>query len=218
MVNTRYGMLVVMGVKGVRGGTLHCRCDCGAEKDVKRHALLSGNSKSCGCRKTQAMQERNITHGEVKQVNGKRVPSPEYRTWQSMRNRCLNTGGKDYPYYGGRGVCVDPAWDTFEGFLESMGRRPSPLHSIDRIDGNLNYSKANCRWATRKEQARNRAYANVKAWEVAAALGLSTKTVYHMQWQVREKDKGNLKYFSLSPQNEARIRAYMKDKDATNCH
>jgi hypothetical protein len=209
-METRYGMLTVLRQLTPRGGLLRCVCDCGEEKNIKRHALLSGNTRSCGCRKASAWREAVTTHGEVKRINGKRVPSPEYRTWQNIRNRCLNPKTGDYKYYGGRGITIDQSWEQFSGFLESMGRRPSPKHTIDRKDSDGPYSPENCHWATRETQARNRAYATVRAWEVAAALGLSTKTVYHMMWEVREKDKGNTKHFSLSPQNEARIRAYMR--------
>lgn len=152
------------------------------------------------------------SHGEVKKIDGKRVPSPEYRTWQNMRNRCLNPKAGDYRYYGGRGITIAPEWHVFSGFLASMGRRPTPTHTIDRKDSDGPYSAENCHWATRETQARNRAYATVRAWEVAEELGLSMKTVYHMMWEVREKDKGNTKHFSLSPENEARIRAFMRPK------
>ena len=211
-METKYGMLTVLNPITPRGGVLRCVCDCGVEKDVKRHELLSGNSRSCGCRKKESWREAVITHGEVKQIDGKRVPSPEYRAWQALRNRCLNTKSQDYKYYGGRGITIDPAWHQFSGFLASMGRRPTPKHTVDREDSDGPYSEANCRWATRETQARNRAYATVRAWEVAEKLGLSTKTVYHMMWEVREKDKGNTRHFSLSPQNEARIREFMRPK------
>lgn len=151
-----------------------------------------------------------MAHREVVYIDGKRVASPEYRSWQAMRNRCTNPRSRDWPYYGGRGVVMDPRWDRFEVFLEDMGRRPTPQHTLDRIDSDGPYDRNNCRWATRLEQARNRAYASVRAWQVAEELGVSTKTVYHMMWQVRAKDKGNLKHFKLSPEAEAKIRKYME--------
>lgn len=152
------------------------------------------------------------THGEVKKINGKRVATPEYRAWQLMKNRCMNQKAADYKYYGGRGIAMDPRWGQYENFLADMGRKPSSELTLDRVDGDGNYCKDNCRWATRQTQARNRKYASVKAWEIAEELGLSKMTIYHMMWEVRCKDKGDLKNFSLSPENEARIRAYMKAK------
>lgn len=151
-----------------------------------------------------------MASGEIKFVGGKRIASSEYRSWQMMKNRCTNPNATDWPYYGGRGVKLADEWKTFDGFLKSMGRKPTPKHTIDRIDPEGNYEPSNCRWATRQEQSRNRKYASVRAWEIAEALGLSIQTIYHMMWEVRCKDRGDLKHFSLSPENEARIRAYMK--------
>jgi hypothetical protein len=73
-----------------------------------------------------------------------------------MKNRCLNPKAEDYKYYGGRGVKLDPRWHAFEHFLTDMGLRPTPAHTLDRIHNNGAYTKTNCRWVTRKVQARNR--------------------------------------------------------------
>jgi hypothetical protein len=153
------------------------------------------------------------THGEVKLVNGKRVASPEYRSWQMMKNRCVNPKAHDFVYYGGRGITVCKKWkDSFEAFLEDMGRRPSPLHTLDRKDVNKNYTPSNCRWATRKEQARNRPYAKTKAWILAETLGVKVSTAHHMIGQVRAKDRGDVSWFELSSEREAAIRKFMKEK------
>lgn len=97
-------------------------------------------------------------HNEVRQINGKRVATPEYRAWQAMKNRCGNPRGQDYSYYGGRGIGFDPKWDRYENFLQDMGRRPTSKHTLERKNGNLGYCKDNCLWATRQTQSRNRAY------------------------------------------------------------
>jgi len=71
-----------------------------------------------------------------------------------MKKRCRGPH-RSFHLYGGRGVTVCSRWESFENFLADMGPRPSPKHSIDRIDSGGNYEPGNCRWATRAEQSRN---------------------------------------------------------------
>lgn len=83
--------------------------------------------------------------------------SREYGIWCGIRERCLNPKNGNYPHYGGRGIRVCDSWfDSFEAFYSDMGPRPSPLHSIDRIDVNGDYKRSNCRWADLETQASNR--------------------------------------------------------------
>lgn len=82
---------------------------------------------------------------------------PGYSSWQKMRYRCYNPRCVAYADYGGRGITVCDQWRTFKGFLRDMGPKPSPQHSIDRFpNSDGNYEPGNCRWATRKEQSKNR--------------------------------------------------------------
>ena len=102
------------------------------------------------------MGKLNPAHDDVKWIDGKRVATPEYRSWQMMKNRCLNPRAGDFKYYGGRGIKVCERWLKFENFLEDMGRKPEPDLTLDRKKVNRGYYKQNCHWASRAHQARNR--------------------------------------------------------------
>ena len=65
--------------------------------------------------------------------------SPEYSSWHSMKQRCLNRNHPHFTYYGGRGITVDPAWMTFSNFLADMGPKPTPRHSIERMNNAKGY-------------------------------------------------------------------------------
>lgn len=94
------------------------------------------------------LAERNRTHGLSKR--------PEYFVWKTMRARCLCPTDKRFKYYGGRGVTIAPAWQSFEVFLQDVGERPHPGLTLDRIDNDGNYEPGNVRWATSKQQNNNR--------------------------------------------------------------
>lgn len=83
--------------------------------------------------------------------------SNTYRSWQMMKNRCSNPNAEDFSYYGGRGINFPKKWEKFLGFLQDMGEA-KPGQTLERIDGGKNYSKKNCKWASRKDQSRNRNY------------------------------------------------------------
>ena len=93
-----------------------------------------------------------VTHGHT---IGKNIP-PEYNTWKGMRHRCTNPNHRVYALYGGRGITVCERWAaSFQAFLDDVGRKPSPDHSLDRIDVDGNYEPGNVRWATQQDQCRN---------------------------------------------------------------
>lgn len=150
LIGMKFGKLTVVkfaGLKNNRTATWECLCECGNSSIVIGGNLTVGTTKSCGC-----IQLRNShKHGETK--NG---GTTEYRSWTKMKARCLNPNVRDYHHYGGRGITICDRWlNSYEAFLEDMGRAPSPQHSIDRKNVNGNYEKDNCRWATDEEQANN---------------------------------------------------------------
>lgn len=102
--------------------------------------------------------------GQILRQNGvpKREPDlhtydPEYDTWCGMKTRCYNPNYREYHLYGGRGITICPEWkESYVQFLRDVGRRPSPEHTLDRINRNGNYEPGNCHWASKREQSLNR--------------------------------------------------------------
>lgn len=123
------------------------RCDCGIEKKIRTDGVYSGKVISCGCHKNKNLQD--IIHGMSK--------NRLYKIWVGMKERCYNKKHKEYKNYGNRGITVCDRWkNSFVNFLEDMGKSYINNLTIDRIDNNGNYCKKNCRWATIKEQQRNK--------------------------------------------------------------
>src|ERR1700722_1457131 len=131
-----------------------CQCDCGNTCSVYLGNLRRGHTSSCGCVTKKLLSSSRMIHGH----NIKHRVSSEYSTWVSMKSRCNNPNSTSYKLYGEKGVSVCKQWnDSFQCFFNDMGPKPTKNHSIDRYpDKNGNYEPGNCRWATDKEQNRNR--------------------------------------------------------------
>lgn len=121
-----------------------CLCECGNTTYANSSDLKRSRKRSCGCLR----HKNGATHD--------RSSHPLYKTWNSIKYRCYNKNEKRYADYGGRGIKMCDRWlESFDNFYEDMGDKPTPKHSLDRIDVNGNYEPSNCRWADTFTQAQN---------------------------------------------------------------
>lgn len=152
--NQRFGKLVVIKEIGRNKDNRViwlCKCDCGNYHETLGKYLLSGETTSCGCQRTQILlieAERLKTHG----LTNTRI----YNIWLAMKGRCNNPNNSAYKKYGGRGIKVCEEWNEFLSFYNwAINNGYEKSLSIDRIDVNGNYEPNNCRWADSVTQGNN---------------------------------------------------------------
>lgn len=194
LTGQKFGKLTAMNYVSKNNSTRahwKCQCDCGNITITSGQNLRNGKSKSCGCARNEHIAHLKLTHNKSH--------SPEYQTWNDMIKRCTNPNNKSFKNYGGRGITIYEKWrKSFYEFYNYIGNRPTPKHTIERINNNLGYIPGNIKWATCKEQNNNRRSnhqitfngetMNVSQW--AKKLGIKRATlnsrIVLMNWPIEK--------------------------------
>lgn len=182
----QFGKLTVIEYAGKRqrpGGSFsydwRCRCECGNEFIADGNCIRRGSATSCGCDNSEKLCDHGMSKPEHPQHWA-------WIVWSGMRRRCYTVSDSAYNRYGGRGIKICDAWlESVRQFYADMGDRPTPKHTIERIDNNGNYEPGNCVWATRAEQTENQRSTklltfqgeslSISKW--ARRLGISRRTL-----------------------------------------
>lgn len=173
----KFGRLTVLEEAGRAGGGVlwKCQCDCGNIVNVRSNHLRRGAQVSCGC----YSRKIHASHGKSR--------TDIHHVWQCMKDRCLNPNAQEAKHYIDRGIKVCDEWLDFNNFYEwAMANGYKKGLSLDRIDNDGNYEPSNCRWATAKQQCRNRSNNVVLTWngeshcvsEWAEILGINKTTIF----------------------------------------
>jgi hypothetical protein len=164
LAGRKFGRLTVVriaGYKKEKSGT-HvlwlCRCRCKRRVVTIGRDMKRGMTQSCGCLQRQRVREHNevlVRHGHTRTHSDGQRTTATYRSWRSMKGRCLNPNNPAYLRYGGAGVKVTRRWLGKKGFirfLHEMGLRPNNT-TLGRLMDLGNYCKSRCRWMTWTQQA-----------------------------------------------------------------
>lgn len=173
-----FGRLSVVSLShtNLNGAYWRCLCECGASHVVLGKLLRNGKTNSCGCLRKETSRDKQFLHGEANS------PTKEYEAYKNARSRCNNPKNIGFAHYGGRGI--EFRFESFQAFLRELGRRPSPSHSLDRINNDGHYESGNVRWAVKAVQLMNRSVAKpvtfhgeskpVRQWAEEAHLHIGT--------------------------------------------
>lgn len=144
----KYNKLTLIKVLGIvnRERKWLMRCDCGKEGIYQAPTIKRGKRTSCGCNKLNPRLSKYKSAAVA-------TYSLTYYSWTSMKSRCKSP---KQPNYYGKGITYCERWNNYLNFLEDMGERPNKM-TLDRIDPYGNYEPSNCRWATYRTQAANKA-------------------------------------------------------------
>ena len=144
--------------QGKAGALWLCRCRlCGKKRKIKSWALRHGDTKSCGCHRSNSHLQ---THGATKGSKQTGKSAREYISWAKIKQRCYNPNCKEYKWYGAKGIKMYLPWrKDFTRFRADMGPCP-PGYVIGRICHWKNYEPGNCKWVTKRENSveTNRGY------------------------------------------------------------
>jgi hypothetical protein len=197
----RYGRLLVQSCFVKDGATrCVCLCDCGNNTTVRANDVRQGDIASCGCIRNEKLILRSIKHRECN--------TKIHQAWQGIKKRCYNPNNQYYYMYGGVGITMSPLWkDDYIAFRDYIGHPPDDgkKYSVDRIEGDKGYEPGNVRWATDKEQARNR---RIKNTNKTGITGVSLRMAsdgskrYVSQWVTQEGEVRS-KSFSIKKHGEA---------------
>jgi hypothetical protein len=181
----KYGFLTIikeeLPIKNTQNRMIRkflCKCDCGLTSIPSIGDLRTGHTTSCGCKNEENRTKAITKHGMYGSV--------VYHTWMNLIQRCTNIKNSKYKDYGGRGIKVCKEWLKFENFFKDMGKPNTDNMTLERKNNNKGYNKNNCKWDTRKAQARNRRssifvnFRNEKKLmiELAEEFGLKYATLY----------------------------------------
>jgi hypothetical protein len=152
LTNQKFDRWTVIDFIEVRDEKAHwlCVCECGNKGICSTGNLRQGRTRSCGCRQSESVISRNNKHGECRRDE----VSPEFTAFAAAKGRCTNPNDSSFNRYGGRGI--EFRLPSVVEMVAAIGRRPSPEHSLNRINNDGHYEIGNIEWATCVVQSNNR--------------------------------------------------------------